>query len=280
MPTFSAPDGTALAYHLDGEGPPLICLPGGPTDSAYLGDLGGLTAHRRLVRLDLRGTGASASPADPGSLRCDRLVDDVEALREHLGLPRVDLLAHCAGANLALLYALRHPERIRRLVLVTPSVRAVGLTVPGELRVETVRPRAEEPWFPGAFEALRSLVSGEPAEGAWEAVAPFSYGRWDAAARAHHAATEERTDPAVVAAYGAEGAFDPDAVRSGLSGLDLPVLLLAGAVDPGAPPRTTAELAALLPRARTVVQSGASHHPWLDGPERFRTAVAEFLTAA
>ncbi|NUK21095.1 alpha/beta fold hydrolase, partial [Streptomyces lunaelactis] len=56
--TFSAYDGTMLAYHLVGEGEPLICLPGGAMRaSAYLGDLGGLSTHRQLVLLDLRGTG-------------------------------------------------------------------------------------------------------------------------------------------------------------------------------------------------------------------------------
>ena len=56
MPAFSAPDGTELAYHVRGEGPPLLCLPGGPMHaSAYLGDLGGLAAHRRLVLLDFWG---------------------------------------------------------------------------------------------------------------------------------------------------------------------------------------------------------------------------------
>ena len=42
--------------------------------SAYLGDLGGLSAHRSLVLLDLRGTGESAIPADPATYRCDRQV--------------------------------------------------------------------------------------------------------------------------------------------------------------------------------------------------------------
>lgn len=70
-------------------------------DSIYLGDLGGLSMHCQLVVLDLRGTGQSTIPEDPSSYRCDRIVDDVEALREHLGLPRMDLLAHSAGVNLA-----------------------------------------------------------------------------------------------------------------------------------------------------------------------------------
>jgi pimeloyl-ACP methyl ester carboxylesterase len=77
---FTSYDDTELAYHLAGPGHPLVCLPGGPgRASDYLGDLGGLAAHRQLVLLDHRGTGASATPAEVASYRCDRLVDDVEA---------------------------------------------------------------------------------------------------------------------------------------------------------------------------------------------------------
>jgi pimeloyl-ACP methyl ester carboxylesterase len=48
--------------------------------------------HRQLIMPDMRGTGMSAVPADPASYRCDRLAEDVEALREHLGLDRFDLV--------------------------------------------------------------------------------------------------------------------------------------------------------------------------------------------
>ena len=100
---------------------PLVCLAGGPLqNSAYLGNLGGLSERRQLIVLDLRGSGAAGLPAGAGSCRCDHLVADVEALREHLSLERLDLLAHSAGANLAALYAARYPERVDRLVLVTP----------------------------------------------------------------------------------------------------------------------------------------------------------------
>ncbi len=98
MPAFAADDGTELAYHVMGEGEPLLCLPGGPMRaSAYLGDLGGLSRHRQLVLLDLRGTGDSAVPADPSTYRCDRQVPDIEALRRHLGLDHIDVLAHSAA---------------------------------------------------------------------------------------------------------------------------------------------------------------------------------------
>ncbi|MEV0431528.1 alpha/beta fold hydrolase [Micromonospora sp. NPDC050495] len=50
--------------------------------------------------LDNRGTGCSAESQDPSSYRCERLVEDVETLRVHLGLERLDLLAHSSGGNI------------------------------------------------------------------------------------------------------------------------------------------------------------------------------------
>ncbi|WP_126634749.1 alpha/beta fold hydrolase [Embleya hyalina] len=277
MPTFSAHDGTKLAYDVFGDGPPVVCLPGGPTDSAYLDDLGGLSAHRRLIRPDLRGTGQSEKPQDIASCRCDRLVDDIDALREHLGLARMELLAHCAGANLAVLYVSRHPEKVSKLALITPSVRAVGLTIPGDLRLETAQLRRNEPWFPEAFTALEAIVAGKATADGWNAIAPFSHGRWDEAAQAHQAAGDERTNPEIVAAFGAEGAFAPDTTRTALARFTPPVLLLAGEADPGAPPHTMAEFAGLFPNAELVVQPGAGHHPWLDDADRFVATTTAFL---
>ena len=130
MAHFLAPDGTRLAYRESGAGPTLVCVPGGPMlDSAYFGDLGGLDTDRRLIRLDLRGTGDSEAPADRASYRCDRQVADLEALRVHLGLERVELLGHSAGANLVYRYAEAHPDRVSGLLLVAPSTRGVAVAI-------------------------------------------------------------------------------------------------------------------------------------------------------
>ncbi|MDP9436236.1 MAG: alpha/beta hydrolase, partial [Actinomycetota bacterium] len=124
MTTLSAPDGTRLAYTSQGSGPPLLCLPGGPGRAgAYLEDLAGLADVRTLVVLDNRATGRSQVPADPASLRFDRLAGDVEALREHLGVEQAEVLGHSAGTLVAQAWAANHPERVRALVLVTPSGR-------------------------------------------------------------------------------------------------------------------------------------------------------------
>jgi pimeloyl-ACP methyl ester carboxylesterase len=278
MPTYTAPDGTTLAYHMTGDGPPLICLPGGPMqDSVYLGDLGGLTAHRTLIRLDLRGTGGSAVPRDTASYRCDRQVADVEALREELGLQRLDLLAHSAGANLAALYTARHPDRVGRLALITPSVFAVGLDIAAEDRLETARLRRDEPWFAPAYTSLEAITAGRATAGDWDAVAPFWFARWDDEARAFRAAEQRQRNDEAAARYASDGAFDPDGTRSALAAVASPVLVLAGEYDVAGPARVMKEYAGLFPSAELVVQSGAAHVPWLDDRGRFVTAVVAFL---
>ncbi|MFF7475155.1 alpha/beta fold hydrolase [Streptomyces sp. NPDC008092] len=278
MPTFTAADGTRLAYHVRGEGEPLVVLPGGPMRaSGYLGDLGGLTAHRRLVLLDLRGTGDSALPADPASYRCDRLVDDVEMLRAHMGLDHMDVLAHSAGASLAVLYAAAHPRRVRRLALITGNPSALGLQATPEDRLAAARLRAGEPWFEGAFPALEAWLAGS---GEFDEVfMPFFHGRWDAAAQAHVAATEQQTNFEAGDRYFAEGAFTPDATRAALRSLTAPVLVYAGELDGGPSPALARRAAEAFPVAETVVQPGAGHYPWLDDPEWFVRRAVAFLDA-
>src|SRR3954466_3270709 len=122
-------DGLRLRYEVedpqvegpdDAAGPPLLCAAGGPgRASEYLGDLGGLTRTRRVVRLDTRGTGRSQPPEDRTGYAPTQLIDDLDRLRIHLGAETVDVLGHSAGGPGALGYAAAHPERVRRLVLVT-----------------------------------------------------------------------------------------------------------------------------------------------------------------
>ncbi len=278
MKTFNGADGTRLAYHRTGEGRVLVCLPGGPMQaSAYLGDLGGLTAHRSLVTLDLRGTGESAVPAEPSTYRCDRQVADVEALREELGLDEVDLLGHSAGGSLAVLYAARYPDRVADLVLVTPSPRPVGVDVTDADRRAVADLRRDEPWFPAAYAAFERIWSGEPTDADWAAITPFTYGHWDDAARANAAREDAERNLEAARAYYGEGALDPAATRPALARLRSRVLLLAGEYDVGLPPNRAAEYAALFGAAELAVQPAAGHFPWLDDASWFTRTVANFL---
>ncbi|MFE8991670.1 alpha/beta fold hydrolase [Streptomyces collinus] len=276
MPIFRAPDGTRLTYHLRGEGQPLVVLPGGPMRaSAYLGNLGGLDAHRQLVLLDLRGTGESEVPTDPGTYRCDRLVDDVEALRLQLGRERIDVLAHSAGGSLAMLYAARHPQRLGRLALITATPWALGMPATARDRLTAARRRASEPWFADAFPPFEAWLEGK---GDFDPVfLPFFYGRWDDTARAHADREEAETNDDAAEVYGADGAYEPDATRKALARVRTPVLLLAGGVDGGPSPELARQAAQAFPAAEFAVQPGAGHYPWLDDPDRFVRRVAGFF---
>lgn len=277
MRRFRSWDGTELAYRMAGSGPPLVCIPGGPGQAAeYLGDLGGLSGSRTLILLDNRGTGTSQAPHDPLTYRVDRLVPDVEALRDHLGLDRMDLFGHSASGGICLLYAAEHPRRLDHLVLTAPSLRVVG--IPSDLGVdEVLAQRKHEPWYAGAVAALHAEAeSPQDLERYRWLAAPLLYGRWDAAARAQAAA-----EPAQFARPATEGfyaGFDPDpALPKRLATLAVPVLLVAGEYDIWPTCTSVRRLAALLDAADLALMPRAGHFPWVDDPASFAAIVHEFL---
>lgn len=278
MARFASYDGTQIGYGTLGEGPPLVCLPGGPGRTReYFGDLGGLSRSRRLIMPDTRGSGESEDAADPLSYRCDRLVGDVEALRAHLGLDRMDLLAHSAAGNLALLYAAAHPGRLAHLILLDPGLTAAGIEVPGDEWDAAVRRRSDEPWYPAAMAAIEKAAAGEDSLENRRAYMPFFYARWDEAAQAHiDVGVSERSAP-VRQHYGAEGAFDPPATREALRRLTAPVLVYAGEFDANPTPRAAGAAARLFPHATVTIQPGGGHFAWIDDPAFFAAAITAFL---
>jgi len=248
--------------------------------SAYLGDLGGLSAHRTLILVDLRGTGASSVPGDPASYRCDRLVDDVEALRTHLMEDRVDVPGHSAGCSLAVLYAARYPDRIRRLALITPSPQAVGLEISDSGRRDVAELRRGEPWFAAALAAFERIWSDDATAADWAAIKPFTRGRWDAANQAHAAQEASQKSADAAAIYYSAGALNAKATRSALADLQARVPLVAGEYDVALPPKCAADYADLFRQHELTVQLGAGHYPWLDDPKSFVATVTSFLAAA
>ena len=96
-------DGRTLSWREVGSGPPLLCHPGGPgCSSLYFGELPELAAERTLVMPDPRGTGDSDRPAEPSAYDLEDYAADIEAVREQLGLERLDLLGHSHGGFVAM----------------------------------------------------------------------------------------------------------------------------------------------------------------------------------
>jgi pimeloyl-ACP methyl ester carboxylesterase len=255
---FTTHDGSELTVTVLGApDEPVVVLPGGPLQqSRYLGNLGGLDALHELVVLELP------------HRRVDQIVPDVDALREHLGRETIDIIAHSAGANLAVLYAAAHPDRIGKLALITPSRRAIGGPPTPDEQAAVYEQHAHEPWYAAA-------VADWDTGGA--AARALAYGRWDAAAQAHAAAQDDEVTPNAQAIYYADGALDPEATRIALGTLSADVLVLLGGADPIMPPPLGVELAAVFPSAEVAVQPGVGHYPWLDDPAWFVDTVSGFL---
>ena len=277
--SFASYDGTVLAYTSVGQGPPLVCLPGGPGSAvAYLEDLAGLSSLRTLVLLDPRATGHSEVPADPSTLRFDRLALDLEALREHLGLVELDVLGHSAGAITAQAWAAQYPGSVGRLVLVAPSDHLQGGV---RSDVPAIRETfASEPWYAEATEAAQALLDAPASQRAslQRALLPFHYSRWDDRAQTHAARAEALMSKRAQLGY-VTGADQVDlfAMVASLSQVTAPVLV-AGAPRDAVAGRLSAELvASSFPSSTLVLVEGAGHHPWVDEPAAFRAAVDPFL---
>jgi pimeloyl-ACP methyl ester carboxylesterase len=279
LSSFASYDGTKLAYSEVGSGPPLLCIPGGPgRASAYLEDLGGLAEDRTLVLLDNRATGRSEVPADPSTLRFDRLAEDLEALRAHLGLETADVLGHSAGTVVTQVWASAHPERVRALVLVTPSG---GLQGSNRTDVaDIVATRSDEPWYADAAEALAALPHASPSEQQmlWRAIRPLMYGRWDDRTQAHAATADTQSSKRAQLGYDA-AADDVDiaAIVRGLRSVTAPVLVIGGDRDAMTGVAAAHAVAGCFPHAQTVVLPRAGHFPWVDEPSAFLETVRGFL---
>src|ERR1700734_2132584 len=121
--TFAPEDGRRLSYQLRGSGRRVVCIPGGPgmDPEAYFAELE-LPGYQVLVFAP-RGTGESSAPPAGGGYGIAGYVDDVEALRVHLGEQRLTLYGNSHGACVALAYAGAHPDRVERLVLTNVPAR-------------------------------------------------------------------------------------------------------------------------------------------------------------
>jgi pimeloyl-ACP methyl ester carboxylesterase/DNA-binding winged helix-turn-helix (wHTH) protein len=115
--------GARIAYASAGAGPPLVKAANWFTDldlergsPIWAHWIDALSAHHRLVRYDLRGCGRSDRDVDDFSL--DAWVEDLELVVDSAGLDRFPLVGHSHGGPVAIAYAVRHPERVSRLVLV------------------------------------------------------------------------------------------------------------------------------------------------------------------
>ena len=120
--TYADVNGIKLYYEIHGTGRPLILLHGGLGAIEMFGpNLAALAKGRQVIGVDLQGHGRTADIDRP--IRTELMADDIAALIKHLKLERPDIMGYSLGGGVAVHLAIRHPELVGKLVVVSTPIR-------------------------------------------------------------------------------------------------------------------------------------------------------------
>jgi 3-oxoadipate enol-lactonase len=256
--TFSRPQ---LKLALQGEGPPVVLSHALGLELGMWDALAAALAPRHeVLRYDHRGHGGSAVPAGP--YRMDELVDDAARVIREWGAGPVAWVGLSLGGMVGQGLAIRHPELLRSLVLANTTAHypeaaqaawAQRIAAVEQGGLEAIADMVMERYFHAGFR------SGRP-----EALAAFR-------------AALLRTSAAGYAAT-CHAVREVDWLER-LPQVRCPTLVIAGALDVGAPVAMSQAIAERIPGARLEVLAGASHLSVAEQPQEFAALVEGFLSA-
>lgn len=135
---YAPVEGAELYYEIHGEGAPLVMLHGGVNPSAFFGEpLAKMAEAFKVIAIHARGHGLSGDSDAPWSI--EQAADDVAAVLRHLGIAKACVMGYSFGGKIAIQFALRHPDMLEKLVVVSagyakggdyPEVRAAFEKMP------------------------------------------------------------------------------------------------------------------------------------------------------
>ncbi len=279
---LTTPGGIRLFFQVVGTGPNAILFPNG---IYLLDDFRHLAAGRTLIFYDVRNRGRSDAVND-GAKRKAGLhndVEDLEAVRRHFGINKIDLVGHSYIGLTIILYATRYAARVNRVVQLSPIEPHPGKQYPAHLKFsdEVMRDTfgelaqlqkersSEDPQelCQKFWSVLRAIYVTDPAN-----AAKINWGRCDL--------PNERG----FLKYWSEDIFPSiqglNLTPEQLGNVSAPVLTIHGTKDRSAAYGGAREWAMLLPNARLVTIEGVGHAPWIEAPEEVLGAISTFLNGA
>ena len=258
-----------LDYHvaIQGDGPPLVLLHGFTGSShSWAGISDDLAGQHRVIAVDLIGHGASAAPDDPDRYAFGAVVDDLAALSRELDLAPATWLGYSMGGRLALALAVRWPELVSDLILesATPGIEDAPERAARAASDEALATRIEEDGIPAFVQEWEDLPLWQSQRRLPPAVL----------ARQRNIRLQNRAAGLANALRGmGQGRQEP--LWQSLKEIDIPVLLIAGALD-----AKFAEIAMSmgdhLPQATVAIVPNAGHAVHLEQPRRFVALVQGF----
>ncbi len=267
-------DGIETAYFDAGSGPPIVMLHGmAATSDIWHSTIDALSAEYHTIAPDLPGHGRSSGRAWPYSLRF--YVRWLDGLRNALSLESITLFGNSMGGAISLAYALTHPHRVKRLVLVD------ALGVSGRFPFDTsgrllarLPAAAALAWTgqidPYAFRFLRGMVFVDPTSTPRDTIQTMvdlnqRQGFWSFWAGAR----------LLVADFLLPGQRRDFARK--LSSIAAPTLIVWGRHDGLLPIRNAYAGIENMPGAQLKIFENSAHSPMLEEPETFNRVVLEFL---
>src|SRR5579872_5794499 len=281
---FAAVRGTRIYFDVEGSGlvpdgpvmrerPVAFVIHGGPggDHSSFKPALAPLAERMQLVYFDHRGQGRSAR-GDPACYTLDENVEDMEALRRHLGLGPIVSIGTSYGGMVAQAHAARYPAAVSHLILVVTAAHAGFLERARaivEERGTAEQRRVSEPLWGDGFKDEAQLRDY------YAVMGPLYSRRYDPASGG---AASQRTiynvEALNVAIRDTFRSFD---LRPELPRITAPSLVIAGRHDWICPPEFSEEIARLIPRAELRIFEESSHSVRSDEPEAMMDAILGFV---
>ncbi len=252
-------DGIRFRYALVGQGPPVVFLHGFTLDARmWTPQLQAFSKRHQVLIYDQRGYGGSTALSPDAPRRTHG--EDLGALLDHLGLPRVALIGSSMGGRTALEFALRHPERVSELVLVSSHV-------------EGWRPSRQ---MAKIFQDVRTAMARSGPHAAKQAWAASSFFRL--ALRGEHGALLRR----MLEESDADHWRKPPPAKSStmigrLHHIEVPTLVMVGEIEVEDFHQIADTLSQSLPNARLHELSRVGHLPNLEAPDTFNAVALNFL---
>ena len=124
---YAPVNGLKMYYEVHGSGDPVVLLHGAfmTITNNWTGWIGELSKTRKVIAIEMQGHGRTADTAR--DITDENLADDVAALLEQLKIPRADLIGYSMGGAVAMQCAIRHPDKVRKVVIISSYFRRDGV---------------------------------------------------------------------------------------------------------------------------------------------------------
>jgi pimeloyl-ACP methyl ester carboxylesterase len=128
---YAPVNGVKMYYEVHGSGDPVVLLHGAfmTITNNWTGWIDELAKTRKVIVVEMQGHGRTADI--PRDISGANLADDVAALLDHLKIPKADVIGYSMGGGVAMQCAIRHPDKVRKVVVISSTFRRDGMVKEG-----------------------------------------------------------------------------------------------------------------------------------------------------